>query len=169
LSRSHSTRPKYRHAMHVRRFARARHPRRLLEPVTRRRLATVGTVQSQPSLKLGDARFQRRDLGRLRLDQCNQFFSRWPRRGKPQTESRSSKPLQIVRVWASLPGFACTGNPGSSGRWGFSFAHGREEKGPAETGPAPTESTQKGRATLGQLEHYLVAQKPRIRRKADEI
>jgi hypothetical protein len=57
----------------VRRFAQARHPR--LEPVTR--LATVGTVQSQPSLKLGDTRFQRRDLGRLSLDQCNQFFPRW--------------------------------------------------------------------------------------------
>ena len=61
----------------VRRFAQARHPRRLLEPVTRRRLAAVGTVQSKPSLKLGDTRFQGRDLGRLRLDQCNQFFPRW--------------------------------------------------------------------------------------------
>jgi hypothetical protein len=53
----------------VRRFAQARHPRRLLEPVTRRRLAAVGTVQSQPSLKFGDTRFQGRDLGCLRLDQ----------------------------------------------------------------------------------------------------
>jgi hypothetical protein len=35
------------------------------------------TVQSQPSLKLGDTRFQGRDLGRLRLDQCGQFFPRW--------------------------------------------------------------------------------------------
>src|SRR6516165_1381853 len=61
----------------VRRFAQARHPRRLLEPVTRWRLAAVGTVQSQPSLKFGDTRFQGRDLGRLRLDQCNQFFPRW--------------------------------------------------------------------------------------------
>src|SRR6516225_9600891 len=61
----------------VRRFAQARHPRRLLEPVTRRRLAAVGTVQSQPSLKFGDTHFQGRDLGRLRLDQCNQFSPRW--------------------------------------------------------------------------------------------
>ena len=60
----------------VRRFAQARHPRRLLEPVTRRRLAAVGTVQSQPSLKLGD-RALRAAIGRLRLDQCNQFFPRW--------------------------------------------------------------------------------------------
>src|SRR6516165_10589169 len=52
----------------VRRFPQARHPRRLLEPVTRWRLAAVGTVQSQPSLKFGDTRFQGRDLGRLRLD-----------------------------------------------------------------------------------------------------
>jgi hypothetical protein len=27
--------------------------------------------------QLGDTRFQGRDLGRLRLDQCNQFFPRW--------------------------------------------------------------------------------------------
>ena len=36
------------------RFAQTRHPRRLLQPIARRRLAAVRTVQSEPALKFGD-------------------------------------------------------------------------------------------------------------------
>jgi hypothetical protein len=57
-------------------LARAGHPRRLLEPVARRRLAAVRTVQSQPPLKFGNARFQGRNLDRLRRHQRNQLFPR---------------------------------------------------------------------------------------------
>src|SRR5271170_3249982 len=35
-------------------FAQTRHPRRLLQPIARRRLAAVRTVQSEPALKFGD-------------------------------------------------------------------------------------------------------------------
>src|SRR4029077_953336 len=35
-------------------FAQARHPRRLLQPIARRRLSAVRTVQSDPALKFGD-------------------------------------------------------------------------------------------------------------------
>src|ERR1700722_3776151 len=51
-------------------FAQTRHPRRLLQPIARRRLAAVRTVQSEPTLKFGDMRSQRRN-------QRNEFFSRW--------------------------------------------------------------------------------------------
>src|ERR1700758_1012207 len=43
--------------------------RRFFEPVARRRLAAVRTVQPEPPLKLGDPRLQSRDLRRLRRDQ----------------------------------------------------------------------------------------------------
>src|SRR6201982_3813 len=46
------------------------------EPVARRRLAAVRTVQPEPPLKLGDPRLQSRDLRRLRRDQRNQLFTR---------------------------------------------------------------------------------------------
>src|ERR1700704_2385112 len=58
-------------------FAQTRHPRRLLQPIARRRLAAVRTVQSETALKFGNLRFESRDLGCLRRDQCNQFFPRW--------------------------------------------------------------------------------------------
>src|ERR1700722_5417834 len=51
-------------------FAQTRHPRRLLQPIARRRLAAVRTVQSEPTLKFGDMCSQRRN-------QRNEFFSRW--------------------------------------------------------------------------------------------
>src|SRR5579864_7164663 len=50
--------------------------RRFFEPVARRRLAAVRTVQPEPPLKLGDPRLQSRDLRRLRRDQRNQLFTR---------------------------------------------------------------------------------------------
>src|SRR5215469_16242679 len=51
-------------------FAQTRHPRRLLQPIARRRLAAVRTVQSEPALKFGD-------MGSQRRNQRNEFFSRW--------------------------------------------------------------------------------------------
>src|SRR5215471_118295 len=51
-------------------FAQTRHPRRLLQPIARRRLAAVRTVQSEPTLKFGD-------MGSQRRNQRNEFFSRW--------------------------------------------------------------------------------------------
>jgi hypothetical protein len=50
-------------------FAQTRHPRRLLQPIARRRLAAVRTVQSETALKLGDMSSQRRN-------QRNEFFPR---------------------------------------------------------------------------------------------
>ena len=64
----------------VRRLAQTSDPRWFAQPVARRRLTAVRTVQSQPALKLGDTRFQSGDLGRLRRDQRNQLFPRRLRR-----------------------------------------------------------------------------------------
>ena len=50
-------------------FAQTRHPRRLLEPIARRRLAAVRTVQAEPAFKLGN-------MGSQRPNQRNEFFSR---------------------------------------------------------------------------------------------
>jgi len=58
-------------------LARTLDPRRLFEPVARRRFAAVGTVQSEPALKFGDMRLQSRNFGRLRRDQRNQLLPRW--------------------------------------------------------------------------------------------
>jgi hypothetical protein len=51
-------------------------PRWLFEPVARRRLAAVRTVQPEPALELGNLRLERCNLGRLRRHQRNQFFPR---------------------------------------------------------------------------------------------
>jgi hypothetical protein len=61
----------------ARTFAQAAHPRRLLQSIARRRLATVRTIQSEPALEFGDMPLQSRDLGRLRRNQRNQLFPRW--------------------------------------------------------------------------------------------
>jgi hypothetical protein len=47
-------------------LAQARHARRFLQSVARRRLAAVGTVQSEPAFEFGDTSPQCRNLGRLR-------------------------------------------------------------------------------------------------------
>ena len=57
-------------------FAQTRHPRRLRQPISRRRLAAVRAVQPEPALKFGDLRLKSRDLACLRRDQRNQFFPR---------------------------------------------------------------------------------------------
>ena len=58
-------------------------PRRLLQPVARRRLAAVGAVQAEPALQLPDPRLQsrvfrdeRRNPSRLRADQRNPLVPR---------------------------------------------------------------------------------------------
>jgi hypothetical protein len=56
-------------------LAQARHPRRRLQPVARRRLAAVGTVQTEPTLQFRNAGHKRSDLRRLRLNQRNQRFT----------------------------------------------------------------------------------------------
>ena len=58
-------------------FAQAPHPHRLLQPVARRRLAAVRTVQSEPALEFGNPHFQSRDLDRLRRVKRNKFISPW--------------------------------------------------------------------------------------------
>ena len=55
-------------------FAQTRHPRRLLQPIARRRLAAVRTVQSEPALKFGDPRFQSRIFSPQRRNQRDQVF-----------------------------------------------------------------------------------------------
>jgi hypothetical protein len=55
-----------------------RRPRRLLEPVARRRLAAVGTIQSEPALKFRKTRFQSCNFGRLGRHERNQLFLRRP-------------------------------------------------------------------------------------------
>ena len=57
-------------------FAQTRHPRRLRQPIARRRLAAVRAIQPEPALKFGDLRLKSRDLACLRRDQRNQFFPR---------------------------------------------------------------------------------------------
>jgi hypothetical protein len=58
------------------RAPRALVPWRLVEPVARRRLAAVRTVQPQPALKLSNLRFERCILGRQRRDQRKELFPR---------------------------------------------------------------------------------------------
>ena len=58
-------------------FAQALDPWWLFQPIARWRLAAVRTVQSEAALEFGDARLQRRDLGRLRCYQRSQLFPRW--------------------------------------------------------------------------------------------
>src|SRR5215469_583602 len=60
----------------IRWFARALDPRRLFEPVARRGLAAVRTVQAEPAFKFRDPSLQGRNLRRLRRHQRYQLFSR---------------------------------------------------------------------------------------------
>jgi len=59
----------------------ARHPRRLLQPITRRRLAAVRTVQPEPALELPQPRLQRRILGLQGRDQREKVVHRCARGG----------------------------------------------------------------------------------------
>ena len=55
-------------------FAQTSHPRRLLQPIARRRLAAVRAVQSEPALKFGDPCFQRRIFSPQRRNQRDQLL-----------------------------------------------------------------------------------------------
>ena len=55
-------------------FAQALHPRRLLQPVGRRRRAAIRTVQSELVLQFGDPHFQGGKFRPLRSNQRDQFF-----------------------------------------------------------------------------------------------
>ena len=55
-------------------FPQARHPCRLLQPIARRRLAAVRTVQPEPALEFGHPRSQRRILRLQRRYQRDQVF-----------------------------------------------------------------------------------------------
>ena len=55
-------------------FAQARHPRRLLQPIARRWLAAVRTVQFEPALEFGEPRFQSRIFSPQRRNQRDQVF-----------------------------------------------------------------------------------------------
>src|SRR5208283_3827550 len=57
-------------------LAQAAHPRQLLQPIARRRLAAVRTVQAEPALEFRDPRLQSGNFGRLRPDQRNRLFPR---------------------------------------------------------------------------------------------
>src|SRR5262249_32105578 len=57
-------------------LAQAPHSVRLLDQIARGRLATIGTVQPQPTLQIRDPRRQSRDLLRLRRNQRNKLFPR---------------------------------------------------------------------------------------------
>jgi hypothetical protein len=78
-------------------LAQAAHTCRFLQSIARRRLGAVRAVQSKPSLKLRQTRFQRRDLSRLRGDQRYQLFpARLPRRGAnhPAIDSKTDSAVQ---------------------------------------------------------------------------
>jgi hypothetical protein len=80
-------------------LAQAHHPRRLFQPVARRRLAAVRTVQTEPALQFPDPSFQSRDFGRLRLNQRNQFFPgrlTWRFEAHPILESKTQTPVQKI-------------------------------------------------------------------------
>ena len=74
----------------------ARHPRRLLQPITRRRLAAVRTVQPEPALELRQPRLQRRILGLQGRDQREKVVHRWRTRRRfasyPMLESEPVSP-----------------------------------------------------------------------------
>ena len=91
----------------VRALTQARHPRRLLQPVARRRLAAVGTVQAEPPLEFPNPSHKRGDLCRLRLDQRDQFCTRpniWRFSDHPILESQSDPQVQENPLKITKPG-----------------------------------------------------------------
>ena len=91
----------------VRALTQARHPRRLLQPVARRRLAAVGTVQAEPPLEFRNPSHKRGDLCLLRLDQRDQFFTGrniWRFSDHPILESESDSRVQENPLKITVPG-----------------------------------------------------------------
>ena len=89
----------------------ARHPRRLLQPITRRRLAAVRTVQPEPALKLRQPRLQRRILGLQGRDQREKVVHRWrTRRRFASHPMLESEPVSSVeRIFSPNPAVAQPG------------------------------------------------------------
>ena len=91
-------------------FAQTRHPRRLLQPIARRRLAAVRTVQSEPALELGQPRFQSGIFSPQRRNQRDQFFpGRLVRRfANPILESKTAAAVQnnlsAIQIAVAQPG-----------------------------------------------------------------
>ena len=89
----------------------ARHPRRLLQPITRRRLAAVRTVQPEPALELRQPRLQRRILGLQGRDQREKVVHRWrTRRRFASHPMLESEPVSSVeRIFSPNPAVAQPG------------------------------------------------------------
>ena len=89
----------------------ARHPRRLLQPITRRRLAAVRTVQPEPALELRQPRLQRRILGLQGRDQREKVVHRWrTRRQFASHPMLESEPVSSVeRIFSPNPAVAQPG------------------------------------------------------------
>ena len=123
----------------------ARHPRRLLQPITRRRLAAVRTVQPEPALELRQPRLQRRILGLQGRDQREKVVHRWRTRRRfasyPMLESEPvssverifspnpavAQPGQLRPVLYALPERGVTFHTGDMGD---TFGPLRESRGP---------------------------------------
>ena len=91
----------------VQALAQARHPRRLLHPVARRRLAAVGAVQAEPPLEFRNPSHKRGDLHRLRLVERDQFFtgrSIWRFSDHPILESESASRVHKNQLKITVPG-----------------------------------------------------------------
>ena len=89
----------------------ARYPRRLLQPITRRRLAAVRTVQPEPALELRQPRLQRRILGLQGRDQREKVVHRWrTRRRFASHPMLESEPVSSVeRIFSPNPAVAQPG------------------------------------------------------------
>ena len=87
------------------------YPRRLLQPITRRRLAAVRTVQPEPALELRQPRLQRRILGLQGRDQRDKVVHRWRTRRQfashPMLESEPASAVE--RIFSPNPAVAQPG------------------------------------------------------------
>ena len=78
-------------------FPQARHPCRLLQPIARRWLAAVRTVQFEPALEFGEPRFQSRIFSPQRRNQRDQVFLgrlAWRFANHPILESKTAAAVQ---------------------------------------------------------------------------
>ena len=82
-------------------------PRRLRQPIARRRLAAIRAVQPEPALELRQPRLQRRILGLKGRDQREQVFQRRRTRRFASHPMLESEPASAVeRIFSSNPAAA---------------------------------------------------------------
>ena len=82
-------------------------PRRLRQPIARRRLAAIRAVQPEPALELRQPRLQRRILGLKGRDQREQVFQRRRTRQFASHPMLESEPASAVeRIFSSNPAAA---------------------------------------------------------------